>query len=58
VTLVGVAITVERDISWGRAADRGGPTTGNFRARSPELGHFVLSFDGAGEYAIVRPPGR
>jgi hypothetical protein len=38
------------DRSWGRAADRGGPTTGNFRVRSPRLGHFTLSFDGAGEY--------
>ena len=38
------------DVSWGRAPDdRAGPATGNFRARSPELGHFNLSFDGAGE---------
>ena len=38
------------DRSWGRAEDRGGPTTGNFRARSSKLGHFKLTFDGAGEY--------
>lgn len=38
------------DRSWGRAPERGGPTTGNFRARSASLGHFHLSFDGAGEY--------
>ncbi|HTK65624.1 MAG TPA: hypothetical protein VL595_24795 [Pseudonocardia sp.] len=37
------------DMSWGRSPDRDGPTTGNFRARSPRLGHFTLSFDGAGE---------
>ncbi|HEY1966477.1 MAG TPA: hypothetical protein VGH89_00910 [Pseudonocardia sp.] len=38
------------DMSWGRSAHRDGPTTGNFRARSPKLGHFTLSFDGAAEY--------
>jgi hypothetical protein len=38
------------DMSWGRSPDRNGPTTGNFRARSPRLGHFTLGFDGAGEY--------
>jgi hypothetical protein len=37
------------DRSWGRSPDRRGPTTGNFRARSAALGHFSLSFDGAGE---------
>ncbi len=37
------------DMSWGRSEHRDGPTTGNFRARSSGLGHFHLSFDGAGE---------
>ncbi len=37
------------DMSWGRSEHRDGPTTGNIRARSSELGHFHLSFDGAGE---------
>lgn len=37
------------DRSWGRASDRRGPTTGNFRATSEYLGHFKLCFDGAGE---------
>ena len=38
------------DRSWGRSPDRNGPDTGNFRARSSELGHFKLTYDGAGEY--------
>jgi hypothetical protein len=38
------------DISWGRSPERDGPRTGNFRARSSRLGHFQLTFDGAGEY--------
>ncbi len=37
------------DMSWGRSPERNGPTTGNFSARSTELGHFTLRFDGAGE---------
>lgn len=38
------------DISWGRSPERDGPRTGNFRAHSHKLGHFHLTFDGAGEY--------
>jgi hypothetical protein len=37
------------DISWGRSPDRDGPRTGNFHARSMKLGHFHLTYDGAGE---------
>lgn len=46
------------DMSWGRAEDRAGPTTGNFRARSPKLGYFRLSFDGAGEYTTTAEMAR
>lgn len=37
------------DRCWGRSPDRHGPCAGNFRAISPSLGHWILSYDGAGE---------
>lgn len=44
---------VLQDRSWGRSPERRGPDTGNFRSRSSSLGHFHLSFDGAGEYLTI-----